>query len=236
MPLPLFIIQNDPEVPPGIIAGLLEERRIPYQVISPGDGETAPAAKEATAVIVLGGVMGAEEDARYPFLRETKRLIQECLDGNIPFLGICLGAQLLSEVLGTPVETGTRREKGVCRVSLTVEGASDPLFLGIPPEFITFQWHNDSFDLPAGCRLLASSSACPQQAILYGASVYGVQFHPEVTAAIVTAWSGDITRNAGYLPAFLQAQEEYLASARTLLDNFLRIATLVPAIINEVTA
>ena len=224
MPLPLFIIQNDPAVPPGIITVLLEERRIPYRVIGPGNSDTAPA-EEAVAVIVLGGVMGAGEDETYPFLRETKRLIRECVAHDIPFLGICLGGQLLSEVLGAPVVAGIRGEKGVCRVSLTAEGASDPLFRGVPSEFITFQWHNDSFDLPAGCRLLATSSVCPQQAVLYGRSVYGIQFHPEVTAAIVTSWSGNSTSNAGYLPAFLQVEEEYLASARTLLNNFLRIAT-----------
>ena len=223
MPLPLFIIQNDPTVPPGIITVLLEEHRIPYRVLSPGNDGPA-LAEEAIAVIVLGGVMGAGEDDIYPFLRETKRLIRECVAHDVPFLGICLGGQLLSEVLGMPVVAGTRGEKGVCRVSLTAEGASDPLFRGISPEFITFQWHNDSFDLPAGCRLLASSSVCPQQAVLHGASVYGIQFHPEVTAAIVTSWSGSSTGNAGYLPTFLQVEEEYLASSRTLLNNFLRIA------------
>lgn len=226
---PLLIIQNDPLVPPGIIPGLLEERRIPFRVIRADDGEEVPAADVAAAVIVLGGVMGAGEDDKFPYLREVKRLIRECVAGDTPLLGICLGGQLLSEVLGTQVSTGTRGEKGVCRVNLTAEGAADPLFRGIPTEFITYQWHDDSFDLPPESRLLASSPLCPHQAIRHGTSLYGVQFHPEVNADIVTSWDGEAARNARHLPSFLQAEEEYLATARTLLDNFLRIANLAPA-------
>jgi GMP synthase (glutamine-hydrolysing) len=225
---PLYIIQNDSAVPPGIFTGLLDEHRIPFRLIRAHAGESLPASGEAEAVIVLGGVMGAGEDDTYPFLRDVKRLIRECVAVDTPLLGICLGGQLLSEVLGTPVATRSRGEMGVCRVSLTAEGTADPLFQGVPSEFITFQWHNDSFDLPAGCQLLASSVACPQQAIRHGSAVYGVQFHPEVNADIVTSWTGDAAKNAGYPPAFRQAEEEYLASARTLLHNFFRIAGLVP--------
>ena len=225
---PLYIIQNDPEVPPGIITGLLDEHRIPFRLIRAHAGESLPVPGEAEAVIVLGGVMGAGEDDTYPFLRDVKRLIRECVAVDTPFLGICLGGQLLSEVLGTPVATRSRGEMGVCRVCLTAEGEADPLFRGVPSEFITFQWHNDSFDLPAGCQLLASSVACPQQAIRHGSAVYGVQFHPEVNADIVTSWSGDAARNSRYLPVFLQAEDEYLAASRTLLHNFFRIAGLVP--------
>jgi GMP synthase-like glutamine amidotransferase len=187
-----------------------------------------PASGEAEAVIVLGGVMGAGEDDTYPFLRDVKRLIRECVAVDTPFLGICLGGQLLSEVLGTLVATRSRGEMGVCRVSLTTEGAADPLFRGVPLEFITFQWHNDSFDLPAGCQLLASSTVCLHQAIRHGSAVYGVQFHPEVNADIVMSWNGDAARNSRYLPVFLQAEDEYLAASRTLLHNFFRIAGLVP--------
>ena len=233
MASPLFIIQNDPQVPPGIVSELLDERRIPYRLIRVDAGETVPAADEAAAVIVLGGVMGAGEDDTYPFLREVKRLIRECVARDVPFLGICLGGQLLSEVLGTPVAAGTRSERGLCRVRLTSEGGADPLFRGVPPEFITYQWHNDSFDLPNGCRLLASSPICPQQAIRHGAAVYGVQFHPEVNADIVSSWNGGAALNARYLPLFLRTEEEYLASARTLLDNFFRIANLVSSTIEE---
>jgi GMP synthase-like glutamine amidotransferase len=223
----LYLIQNDPAVPPGIISGLLEERQIPFRVIRPDDGDVLPSPEDAEAVIVLGGAMGVGDTDTWPFLLEVKRFIRECADRDIPFLGICLGGQLLAEVLGTHVTSRYRGEKGVCRVRLTAEGAADQLFRGISPEFFTYQWHDDSFDLPAGCRLLASSPDCCQQAIRHGATVYGVQFHPEVTAAIVTSWSGDSTENAGYLPAFLRTEEEYLASARTLLDNFFRIARLV---------
>jgi len=227
---PLFIIQNDPAVPPGIITGQLEERRIPFRVIRPGDGVPLPAPEEAAAVIVLGGAMGAGEDDKYPFLHEVKRLIRLCVDRDTPFLGVCLGGQLLADTLGSEVAANFRGEKGICRVTLTSEGVEDPLFAGIERSFVTYQWHNDSFDLPPGCLLLASSPDCLHQAVRHGACVYGVQFHPEVNAAIVEAWSDAVTMNAGvlnyHLADFLRAETEYLASSRTLLDNFFHIARL----------
>ncbi len=222
------IIQCDPQVPPGLLAELLNEWGVPFRLIRAHDKEPLPEPGEAAAVIVLGGAMGASDDEQYPFLREIKGMIRGCVTRNIPFLGICLGGQLLSEVLGTTVATGSRGEKGLCQVSLSSLGAADPLFRGISPHFLAYQWHNDSFDLPAGCRLLASSEICPAQAICHGEVVYGVQFHPEVTAAIVASWSGDAAQNSRFLPLFLRAQEEYLASARVLLCNFFRIAGLIP--------
>jgi GMP synthase-like glutamine amidotransferase len=117
-------------------------------------------------------------------------------------------------------------------VTLTDKGVEDPLFAGIERNFVTYQWHDDSFDLPPGCLLLASSPDCPHQSFRHGACVYGVQFHPEVNAAIVESWSGAVAREAGvlhdHLVDFLRAEEEYLVTARALFDNFLRIARLVP--------
>jgi len=224
----LIIIESDPRVPPGLVEEQLRTRRIPFRLIRVHAGEPLPAPGDTATVIVLGGAMGAGDDDAYPFLREIKRVILESVGRDTPFLGICLGGQLLSEVLGTLVTANSRGEKGICRVHLTPEGVTDPLFLKISSDFLTYQWHNDSFDLPAGCRLLASSQLCPQQAIRHGSAVYGVQFHPEVTAAIITDWNGAAARNASFLADFQQAEAEYSASARTLLDNFFRIAKLVP--------
>jgi GMP synthase (glutamine-hydrolysing) len=139
-----------------------------------------------------------------------------------------LGGQLLAEVLGTPVSSGSRGEKGNHLVTLTAEGEDDPLFRGITSPFLTYQWHNDSFDLPVGCVLLATSGRCSQQTIRYGDVVYGLQFHPEVTADIASAWLGDKERIARFLPSFLSVQDEYFVSARILLLNFFRIAGLIP--------
>ncbi len=225
---PLFIIQNDSRVPAGLIPEQLARHRLPFRLLRPADGEPLPAVEEAAGVIVLGGVMGAAEEERYPYLREVKRLMGECVAGELPLFGICLGGQLLSQVLGLPVLSGTRGEKGLCRVSLTPEGARDPLFRGIAREFSTFQWHDDSFDLPEGCRLLASSPRCPQQAIRFGAAAYGVQFHPEVTGEIVASWSGEGDGEPGFAADFRRAEEECRAGARILLDNFFRIAALIP--------
>ena len=150
---------------------------------------------------------------------------------NIPLLGICLGGQLLAGVLGARVIADSCfGEKGTLPVTLTAEGRTDSLFAGIGHEFITFQWHNDSFEVPIGGILLASSEACPGQAFRYGNNAWGLQFHPEVNRTIVDVWarwSEETSPHADqFLASFTRMEESYHGASRRLLANFLRIARL----------
>ena len=218
----LHIIQNDPEVPPG---NLLDHLTIPYAVHHPYRGDTLPEIATITALIVLGGAMGALDDARFPFLTELKTLIGSVVSARIPYLGICLGGQLLAAALGAEVVYHRWEELGALDVSLTEEGRKDRLFEGISEEFKSFQWHHDSFDIPVGGVLLASSAACPHQAFRIGESAWGVQFHPEVTEPIIRAWcawSRTTAEKADTLVAdFSSSAEEYRANSRRLVTNFL---------------
>jgi GMP synthase-like glutamine amidotransferase len=121
----LYIIQNDPEVPPGtIIDGL----PVPYIVLHPYRGEPLPLLAAISALIVMGGAMGAHDDARYPFLTDVKELIRATVAARIPYLGVCLGGQLLAAALGAKVVSHRWEELGTLTVSLTPEGSADPLF------------------------------------------------------------------------------------------------------------
>ena len=227
----LVIIQNDPEVPLGAFAGYLAEASVPYRTAHPYRGEALPSAGEVTAVMVLGGAMGVHDVDRHPFLRLLKGFIRDCLDAGIPFLGICLGGQLLADVLGAPVASPSLRgEKGTLTVRLTAAGKGDPLFAGVPEEFVTFQWHNDSFGVPAGAVLLASSAACPNQAFRWGGLAWGIQFHPEVDQAIVDCWArwGEETAADAdtFLSEFAAREESSRAASRRILTNFLATASL----------
>ncbi|HTP65806.1 MAG TPA: type 1 glutamine amidotransferase [Geobacteraceae bacterium] len=228
----LLIIQNDPEVPPGNFGDMIDMLQIPCSIVHPYAGEALPPIAETAAAIVLGGAMGVQDMATHPFLTEVKAFIRDCVQTETPFLGICLGGQLLADILGGRVTAGSRcGEKGTLPVFLTDAGVKDPLFSGIPGEFISFQWHNDSFDVPAGGTLLASSAICPGQAFRFGPCAWGTQFHPEVTRSIVDCWARWTEETAGraeeFLEAFLAAQENYLAISRRLLGNFLRLAGLI---------
>lgn len=218
----LHIIQNDPEVPPGNITDSLH---IPYIVHHPYRDGFMPEPGDISSLIVLGGAMGANDDLPYPFLSNLKALIRRIVDAEIPYLGVCLGGQLLAAALGAKVVSHRWEELGMLPVALTEAGKTDPLFGGIPAQFHTFQWHHDSFDIPDGGVLLASSEACPHQAFRVGNAAWGIQFHPEVTEPIIRDWCAwDITtlsRTEELVAEFNVKAESCYAVSRQLINNFL---------------
>jgi len=223
----LHIIQNDPEVPPGSITDGLN---IPYLLHHPYRDGRLPHVEDISALIVLGGAMGANDDFKHPFLVDLKQLIRQVVAAGTPYLGVCLGGQLLAAALGAKVVSSRWEEIGHFSAALTDEGRRDRLFAGIPPEFLTFQWHHDSFDIPAGGVLLASSAACPHQAFRVGGSAWGVQFHPEVTEDIIRCWCGwdrsTAARTEEFAAGFNANNDNYQAMVRQLTRNFL--STVIP--------
>lgn len=223
----LQIIQNDPEVPPG---NIIDNLTIPFAIHHPYRGDALPEPEHISALIVMGGSMGANEDVRHPFLSDLKNLIRTVVAARTPYLGICLGGQLLAAVLGAKVVSHRWEESGTLDVFLTQEGKADRLFRNIPDLFSTFQWHHDSFDIPEGGVLLASSTACPHQAFRVGDSAWGLQFHPEVTEQIIRGWCAlDRSTAAGaaeLVAAFSSGSVNYHAVAKQLLDNFIHHAGL----------
>lgn len=140
----------------------------------------------ADLLIVLGGPIGAHEDDRYPFLAEELRILDERLSAGRPTLGICLGAQLMARAFGARVYPGCAKEIGWAPVELTEAGRASPLgnLDGTP----VLHWHGDTFDLPLGAELLASTEVCAQQAFMVGGTALGLQFHGEVDGADIERW------------------------------------------------
>jgi GMP synthase-like glutamine amidotransferase len=229
----LYIIQNDPKVPPGLVAEELDRPGVRYSIIHPYRGEELPEPSSVSAIIVMGGAMGANDDGRHPFLTPLKALLGELVVKQIPYLGICLGGQLLAAALGAKVTSGAHGEKGTLSVSLTDAGIGDRLFRGIRKEFVSFQWHNDSFAVPAGAVRLAFSEACPNQAFRMGPCAWGVQFHPEVDEAIVRDWSSWTKETAAltkeYIADYHRHEAEYRGISHRLMENFLEVAGIVTA-------
>lgn len=224
----LIVVQNDQDVPAAAFERYLAEHAITFRIVRPYGGQSLPDVSTVSAAIVLGGAMGVHDTERHPFLAPVQGFIQAAVSSSLPFLGICLGGQLLAHVLGAPVTPSSCGEKGTRTVRLTPEGRRDPLFAGIPEEMTTFQWHDDSFSLPTGAVLLASSRTCAGQAFRFGDNAYGLQFHPEVDQAVVTLWSGKSTDASAaggrYLNDFISHEHEYRCSSRRLLENFLAIS------------
>ena len=131
--------------------------------------------------------MNVYEYRFHPWLREEKRFLERALSAGKTVLGVCLGAQLLADVLGARVYQNSEKEIGWLPISLRPGQMTDRLFPGAPPELTVFHWHGDTFDLPVGASCLASSAGCQHQAFAFGDRVVGLQFHIESTASSVAA-------------------------------------------------
>jgi len=231
----LYIIQNDPDVPPGIVGEELKLLGVDSTLAHPYLGEALPDPAQVSAAIVLGGAMGANDDASYPFLTGLKDFIRDVVKRQVPYLGICLGGQLLAAAMGAEVASNTSQELGTYSVMLTEEGSEDRLFRNIPEAFITFQWHNDSFAIPQKGVRLACSPSCHNQAFRVGPCAWGLQFHPEVDAGIVENWSSwtveTSSRTGEIIAAYREWESDYRAAARILVGNFVAVARLKDRII-----
>lgn len=196
------------------------------------EGARLPA--DLDAAIVFGGSPQVDEEHLYAWLAPEKRLLRGLIDGGIPLLGVCLGAQLLAEVAGGAVRRAAEPEIGWVEVSLTPEGAADPLLGSLPDRFAAFQWHHYEWLLPPGAVALARTPACLQAFRLEDSAAWGVQFHPEVTPQIVREWAEDFQSDPdavrlGFDPAqHLAAARERLPAwmelGRRLFDGFLATA------------
>lgn len=182
------IFVHDPKEDGGNIRSLLLKKGFTVREFHLYKGERPQEAYRCDALVLMGGPMSVKEEGRYPFLKTEKLFLEKWLKSGRPLLGICLGAQLIADVLGGRVYKGPVPEIGWSEVRLTLQGIQDPVFSKFPSAMLVFQWHEETFDLPAGAVLLASSPLYPNQAYRIGKTVYGVQFHLEVTFEMVKDW------------------------------------------------
>jgi GMP synthase-like glutamine amidotransferase len=150
-------------------------------------GDAAPDVGSFDALIVMGGPMGIYDEAIYPWLADEKILIKEAIAAGKIVLGICLGAQLIADVLGGKVTRNPHKEIGWLPISINPAAAAHPIaqIFARYPE--VFHWHGDTFALPPGAVHLASSEGCANQAYVVQDQVYGFQFHLETTPASARA-------------------------------------------------
>ncbi len=207
-------------------------------VVELDEGEAIPELADYDILWVMGGPMDTFEEAAYPWLVAEKAAVREWVaKRGRPFIGFCLGHQLLADALGGKVGRMARPEVGILEVDLTPEGLGDPLFAGARPRADYFQWHSCAvLELPKGGASLARSPACAVQALKVGDCAYGVQFHMELTQSTVRDWGG--------VPAYAEALEKALGKgalarleedvaarlpafnreARRVYDNFMALA------------
>ncbi|MBI2539022.1 MAG: GMP synthase [Deltaproteobacteria bacterium] len=197
----VLIFQHTPEEGMGIFAQVLEREGLNCRCLRLYEGELPDESwEEIAALVVLGGPMSVDEEERYPFLRWEKTILRTALKQDVALLGVCLGAQLIAAAGGAQVHRGNFKEIGWYPVSMTLEGEMDPLLGHLPNKAIVFQWHGDTFDLPRGAQRLASSPYYDNQAFRMGRNVYGLQFHLEVTPAMIERWMDQNWKELAQVP------------------------------------
>lgn len=180
-------------------------------------GAIPPPVADFDALIVMGGPMNIYEYEAHPWLRTEKALIRAAIAQGRRVLGICLGAQLIADVLGGPVRRNDEPEIGWFPVELSAASRAEPAFADLPPRFTAFHWHGDTYALPPGAVCLAHSEACAQQAFSWdGGRVIGLQFHLEVTRDNAIEW----LRHETLTPSrHVQAPEAILADVAAFTAN-----------------
>jgi GMP synthase-like glutamine amidotransferase len=186
---------------PGIFREFMRRDGVEWDVVELDQGAPIPDLSRYDALLVFGGPMDVWQEERHPWLVAEKAAIRTFVKNmRRPFLGVCLGHQLLADALGGTVGPMAQPEVGVAELRLTEAGRTDPLLRGLAQPMRAVQWHGAEVKtLPAQAALLVENDACPVQAFRVHDRAYGLQYHVEVEEQTIAEW--------GNIPAYRRALE-----------------------------
>ena len=209
----------------GTIANAMSQRGIGYKYVRLFDGEPVPYDPgNYSGMIILGGPMNVYEEDKFPYLKDEDILIKKAVKNDMPVLGICLGGQLIAKATGAKVKKGTKKEIGWYDLKLTKDSRQDKVFNSLPGTIKVFQWHGDTFDIPDGAVHLAGSELFSNQAYRVGSSIYGLQFHLEVTQEMINRWISEYEEELSTLD-YINAGR-IISDTPAYIDNLNRCAEL----------
>jgi len=176
-----------------------------------------PAVGDIDWLIIMGGPMGVYDEPIHPWLRTAKRFIKKAIEQGKTVVGICLGAQLIAEVLGAEVSKNRFREIGWFKITRSPEVEGTILASSIPEQLEVFHWHGDTFSIPQGARAIAASDACKNQGFIMDDRIVGFQFHLETTlqsaVALIENCRGELDGSK-----YVQSEDEILADHQKFTD------------------
>jgi GMP synthase (glutamine-hydrolysing) len=216
---PILLVQNDPVETFGLAARSLAEGGASIEVLDATDpGASRPSLDALAGIVMFGGTMNVDEVDDHPFLKENRDLTREAVDRGVPYLGICLGAQMLARALDTPVRRAEVKEVGFEPVRPLPVAVADPLLSVWNDGDMVFQWHQDTMDLPHGAEQLATGDAVAIQAYRMGERAWATQFHFEIDAAELELWLDEASQ-------FMDLEEVWGKSAHTIRSEAARYMT-----------
>lgn len=208
----IHILQHVPFEGPGSIEQWADANGHTLSVTRLYASDHLPALERFDLLIILGGPMSVHDVDEYVWLKAEKWFIQQVIDAGKPVLGICLGAQLLSEVLGGTVTQGKEKEIGWFPITLSPEFAATELGSRLPETMEVFHWHGETFSIPAGALRIASTVVCENQGFIHGNKIIGLQFHLETTPMSAESIISNSVHELVPAP-FIQNEDEMLAEA-----------------------
>ncbi|MBP7738961.1 MAG: type 1 glutamine amidotransferase [Spirochaetes bacterium] len=183
----IHCLQHVPFEGPAYLESVARSRGAEISVTRLFDGEPLPGPTEYDLLAIMGGPMGVHDEGKYPWMKQEKKFIGEAIKGGKKIVGICLGAQLIADVMGAAVYKNRYREIGWFPVTRTGGAVASVIGAVLPERFTAFHWHGDTFDIPAGAVHIAESNACRNQGFVYDDRVVALQFHLEATPESVKA-------------------------------------------------
>lgn len=223
----VHVIQHVPFEGPAAIAEWANEREFRLTNTKVFTGEPFPMPSDAELLVIMGGPMSVNDVDDLPWLTEEKSTVDRFIRANKSVLGICLGAQLIANVLGERVYKAPEKEIGWFPVSVAPQGRASTLFAEFPDSFVPLHWHGETFDLPRHAELIASSVAVPNQAFVVNSRIVGLQFHLEATtesiSELIECAASDITGGSWQQPpeVIAAAAPDRTSALRPLLFSLL---------------
>lgn len=193
--------------------------------------DSFPACDDFDWLCVMGGPMNVYEIERYPWLVEEKRVIDKAIANNKTIIGVCLGAQLLADVLGARIYRNEQTEIGWFPVRTTDEAENLETFRMLPRDLEVFHWHGDTFDLPDGATLISKNNVCENQAFVYNKTVIGFQYHLETTRNVAERLIENCADEMIAAP-YIQAADKILGN----VAGFNRINTILDSLLDSLSA
>jgi GMP synthase (glutamine-hydrolysing) len=185
---PILLVRNDRSETFGTAAPSFAMAGFDIVTANMPGGATLPPLEAVAGVVTFGGVVNVDQTEQHPFLADVRRYTAEAIDRRVPYLGICLGSQILARALGVDVVASGVKEVGFERIRPTSEAKEDPLLSFLGEDEMVMQWHEDTHPLPDDAVLLATSDAVEVQGYRVGDIAWGIQFHLEVDAAELDWW------------------------------------------------